>query len=134
MATFSSSDPRDNAFGRAEFLFRRHWRSATGSADTNPNFHRVGTGGSVAQGAGRYGNFGRNVFHGPGTLNTDLRMAKQIAPHRAAVSSEFRAEAFNFFNHTQFFNPSGSITSSTFGRVTLAHDPRLIQFTLQYRF
>ena len=125
-------DPRSNAFGRANSFFDGTG-GATATAATNPYFNRVGMGGSLAQGAGRYGNLGRNVFHGPGTLNTDLRIAKRVrlTEHQ---SLEIRGEAFNFFNHTQFFNPSGSITSSSFGRVTLAHDPRLIQFSAQYRF
>ena len=46
----------------------------------------------------------------------------------------FRAEAFNAFNHTQFFNPDGNINDTTFGQVLTAHDPRLMQLTLQYRF
>lgn len=126
------ADPRANAFGLSNSWFNGAG-GGTGSADTNPNFHRVGSSGSVAQGAGRYGNFGRNVFHGPGTLNTDLRIAKQI--HLTERQSLLiRGEAFNFFNHTQFFNPNGAIDQSTFGQVTLAHDPRLIQFTMQYRF
>jgi hypothetical protein len=87
----------------------------------------------VAQGAGYYGNFGRNVFHGPGTLNDDLRLQKNIhiTEHQMVV---FRAEAFNAFNHTQFFNPDGNINDTTFGQVLTAHDPRLMQLTLQYRF
>jgi hypothetical protein len=125
-------DPRSNAFGRLNSFFNGTG-GATPTAATNPNFNRVGSGGSLAQGAGTYGNLGRNVFHGPGTLNSDVRVAKRIRITERQ-SLDFRAEAFNFFNHTQFFNPSGSITSSSFGRVTLAHDPRLIQFTLQYRF
>jgi hypothetical protein len=126
------ADPRANAFGLPNSWFNGVG-GGTGSADANPNFHRVGTGGSVADGAGRYGNLGRNVFHGPGSLNTDLRVSKQIrfTEHQALL---IRAEAFNFFNHTQFFNPSGAIDQPTFGQVTQAHDPRLIQFTAQYRF
>jgi hypothetical protein len=46
----------------------------------------------------------------------------------------FRAEGFNFVNHTNFFNPSGNISSASFGRVTSARDPRLVQLTAQYSF
>jgi hypothetical protein len=51
----------------------------------------------------------------------------------------FRVEAFNLFNHTQFFNPgaAGSVShigSPDFGRVLLVRDPRLIQLDLQYYF
>jgi hypothetical protein len=47
---------------------------------------------------------------------------------------ELRGEAFNFFNHTNFLNPTGNIGSATFGRVTTALDPRLIQITARYTF
>jgi hypothetical protein len=45
-----------------------------------------------------------------------------------------RGEAFNLFNHAQFYNPNSSIDSPTFGRVTLAHDPRLVQLSMQFVF
>jgi hypothetical protein len=130
-------DPRSNAFQTSTNGYQNAYFNGTdggtGSADKNPFFHRVGTGGSVAKGAGRYGNFGRNVFHGPGTLNTDIRLQKRIRITEGQ-SLLFRAEAFNLFNHTQFFNPNSSINSTTFGRVTTARDPRLMQLELQYRF
>jgi hypothetical protein len=125
-------DPRSNMFGALNSYFNGTG-GGTGSAATNPYFHRVGTAGSLAKGAGRYGDFGRNVFHGPGTLNADLRIQKRVRVTEGQ-SLILRAEAFNFFNHTQFFNPNSSISSAAFGRITTAHDPRLIQFTAQYRF
>jgi hypothetical protein len=89
-------------------------------------------------GAGRYGTLGRNVFHGPGILNTDLSISKQtrITEHQSLM---FRFEAFNFFNHRQFFNPGNSgsqndIASPTFGQVIFARDPRLVQLSLHYTF
>ena len=41
-----------------------------------------------------------------------------------------RGDAFNLFNHTQFYNPGDAgglnrIDSPTFGQVQFAHDPRL---------
>jgi hypothetical protein len=131
------ADPRDNAFGAPNSYFNgTGGGTATGAG--NPNFARVGSGPSLAEGAGRYGNLGRNVFHGPGLLNTDLSIAKRtrITEKQSLV---FRAEAFNFFNHTQFYNPGNSsgqndIASPTFGQVQFAHDPRLIQLSLRYMF
>ena len=41
-------------------------------------FRRVGSGLSVAQGAGRFGTMGRNVFHGPGLVNADISLAKKL--------------------------------------------------------
>jgi hypothetical protein len=130
-------DPRSSQFGKANSYFDG---TGGGTADGagNPYFRRVGSGGSAAQGAGRYGNLGRNVFHGPGILNTDLSISKRthITEHQILV---FRAEAFNFFNHGQFFNPGNSgsqndIASGSFGQVIYARDPRLVQLSLHYTF
>jgi hypothetical protein len=50
---------------------------------------------------------------------------------------EFRAEAFNVFNHAQFFGASsveGNISSGSFGQAVSAMSPRLMQLALRYRF
>jgi len=99
----------------------------------NPNFARVGSGPSVAQGAGYYGDMGRNVFHGPGILNTDLSVSKSIRVTESQ-SLTVRAQAFNFFNHAQFFNPVTDMNATNFGEVLADRNPRLIQVSLQYKF
>jgi hypothetical protein len=41
---------------------------------------------------------------------------------------EFRAEAFNTFNQTRLGNPGTTLSSSTtFGKITTALDPRIVQ-------
>jgi hypothetical protein len=50
---------------------------------------------------------------------------------------EFRAEAFNVFNHAQFDNPSGNFNNSGtggFGYVTSANAPRIMQVALKLFF
>jgi len=47
---------------------------------------------------------------------------------------ELRFEAFNVFNHAQFQGPDGSIDSSTFGIISSAHDPRIMQIAARFRF
>jgi hypothetical protein len=47
---------------------------------------------------------------------------------------QFRFEFFNAFNHTQFNNPSGSVTNANFGKVTSARSPRIAQVALKYLF
>jgi hypothetical protein len=47
---------------------------------------------------------------------------------------EYRAEFFNAFNHAQFMTPQGNVNSSTFGDVTAARDPRIIQMALKLAF
>jgi hypothetical protein len=125
-------DPRANQFGLANSYFNGTGGGSS-TAATNPYFRRVGTGASFAQGAGRFGDLGRNVFHGPGIQTIDVALAKRFKiAERHNV--EFRGEAFNLLNHTNFNNPSGNIGSTTFGRVTSAKDPRLVQLTLRYFF
>jgi Carboxypeptidase regulatory-like domain/TonB-dependent Receptor Plug Domain len=130
-------DPRSNQFGIQNAYFNGTG-GGTPDGAPNPYFRRVGSGGSVAQGAGRYGDLGRNVFHGPGVLNSDVSVWKSIKVTERQ-SLVLRADAFNFFNHTQFYNPGDAagvnrIDSPSFGQVQLARDPRLIQVELQYRF
>jgi hypothetical protein len=80
---------------------------------------------------GSFGTANRRFFHGPGFNNTDLGVTK-IIPVREAMSFEIRAEFFNIFNHAQFMNPSGDISSSTFGQVTNARDPRIGQLSAKF--
>jgi len=47
---------------------------------------------------------------------------------------ELRFEAFNIFNHAQFQNPNGNIDQSTFGLITAANDPRILQIAAKFSF
>jgi len=105
----------------------------TTTAGTNPFFRRVGSGTSLRSGAGRFGSLGRNVFHGPSFFNSDFSVIKRIRMGEQR-NIEFRSEFFNIFNRANFFNPNGSISSSSFGRITGTSNPRLIQFALKYNF
>ena len=75
---------------------------------------------------GSFGTANRRFFHGPGINNTDLGITKRI-PVTESKAFEIRAEFFNVFNHAQFMNPSGDISSGNFGNVTNARDPRIGQ-------
>ncbi len=75
----------------------------------------------------------RSICCGPGLNNTDLTLSKRIALDEARYF-QFRADVFNIFNKTQFFNPDGNFSDSTFGQVQQARDPRLVQFALKFYF
>jgi hypothetical protein len=47
---------------------------------------------------------------------------------------ELRFEAFNLFNHSQFLNPGGDITSSEFGLITAARPGRILQIGARFAF
>jgi hypothetical protein len=53
-----------------------------------------------------FGNAGRNFLNNPSRLNFDMALLKHFRTSES-TSIEFRAEAFNIFNHTQFriYNP-----------------------------
>jgi len=85
---------------------------------------------------GQFGNARRRFFHGPGINNWDLALRKNI-PISESKQFQFRFEAFNVLNHAQFgtsFGPDGNINSSTFGLVTSARDPRIMQTALKFIF
>ncbi len=85
----------------------------------------------VGPDCGSFGTANRRFFHGPGFNNTDLGVQKLI-PVTETKSFEIRGEFFNIFNHAQFTNPSGDISSSTFGNITNARDPRIGQVSAKF--
>jgi hypothetical protein len=136
--TIQFFDPRStNAVtGRPNSLFDGTG-GGTPTAATNPFFHRVGSGTSFLQGAGRFGNLGRNTLHGPGINNWDIAVFKSTnLSERHKL--EFRGEFFNAFNHTQFTilstDSTNDISSRNFGKIQSTLDPRIIQFGLRYTF
>jgi len=83
---------------------------------------------------GRIGNAPRTICCGPGIKNFDFSIQKNIKTSES-THLEFRADFFNAFNHTMFLNPDGNTTDgSTFGEVTQARDPRLVQLALKLFF
>jgi hypothetical protein len=82
---------------------------------------------------GSVGNANRRFFHGPGIANWDMALLKNINLSESKLL-EVRFEAFNIFNHAQFQNPGGTLGTSSFGLVTAANDPRLMQVAVKFHF
>jgi hypothetical protein len=82
---------------------------------------------------GTFGNAGRNILNGPGFQNVNISLMKNTALSER-INLQFRAEAFNLFNHPNFNLPDNFLGSPTFGRITSARDPRHIQFGLKLLF
>ena len=72
-------------------------------------------------------------FHGPGINNWNLGLHKDTQL-RESMKLQIRFEAFNTFNHAQFNNPSGSFTAGTFGKITSAAAPRIMQVAAKITF
>lgn len=83
---------------------------------------------------GQIGNTPRTLCCGPGISNLDLGVHKSF-PLTEGVKLGFRTDFFNTLNHTQFYNPDGNITDGgSFGQVSQARNPRLIQLALRLSF
>ncbi len=89
--------------------------------------------------AGTFGNIGRGTFVGPRLTNFDTSLFKKFSVNEK-YSVQFRAEAFNIFNHPNFSWPnpvtfSGNNYSSSAGVITATSTTsRQIQFALKLLF
>jgi len=108
-----------------------------------------------------FGNAGRNTLRNPSRINFNMSLFKHFKPFQNKLDVEFRAEAYNVFNHTQFritdpSNPgnagnnvincyggqansysagdSSCLVGNSFLHPVDAHDPRIIQFALKGSF
>ncbi len=82
---------------------------------------------------GTFGNAGRNLIQGPGTFNLDFSI-QRVFTIKERFKLQYRGEFFNGLNHTLLNNPNTTVTSATFGRITSARDPRILQMALKLRF
>jgi hypothetical protein len=72
----------------------------------------------------------------PGTNNVTASIFKQFPlGFREGTRLEFRAEAFNLFNHVQFGAPATTVGQANFGLITSqANAPRELQLALKLYF
>jgi hypothetical protein len=80
-----------------------------------------------------YGNSVAFPIFSDGIVNVDFGALKRF-PFGETRFVEFRTEMFNVFNSVNFGPPRGSVTSSTFGRVTSTGMARQIQLALRIVF
>jgi hypothetical protein len=114
------------------------WSGASLSLNTNPRNGRAIFDASqlTLPALGTMGNARRRSFSGPGMENLDATLSRNFNIHDGHAI-EFRAEAFNVFNHAQFFGAAaveGNISSGTCGQAVSAMSPRLMQLALRYSF
>jgi len=91
-----------------------------------------------------FGDAGRNILRNPSRLNFDMALFKHfVITERMGL--EFRAEAFNVFNHTEWGNLGGdsgsaggsgdtSFPAGDFLYIASAHNPRILQLALKFLF
>lgn len=85
---------------------------------------------------GQLGDVPRRFFYGPGIDNLDLTLTKKFKVTESK-SFEFRLEAFNAFNHAQFYGAAsvdGEVNDPHFGEVVSAASPRLVQLGAKFAF
>jgi hypothetical protein len=83
---------------------------------------------------GTFGTSPRNPLRAPGLFNVDWSIAK-IFRVTERFSTEVRGDFFNVFNNAHFNAPGTSVAStSTFGKITSAGDPRIVQLSMRLRF
>ncbi len=95
---------------------------------------------------GQFGDVGRNALRGPGTVNLDVAFSR-IINITERYKLDVRLDAFNILNHPNFvgaISPAGlvaafttmntNLSSSSFGQVQAAFDPRILQFSMKLYF
>jgi hypothetical protein len=81
------------------------------------------------------GNGGRNNAWGPHLFNSDMSAMKNFLIRRYTL--QFRADAYNGFNHINFGNPGGNLSNGGIGSgpgPNGTSNPRQMQFTLRVEF
>lgn len=77
-----------------------------------------------------FGNAAPNIITGPGVNNWDIGAGKLISL-RETMALQFRADAFNAFNHAQFLNPDSNMSDTNFGKITTVGPSRELQLSLK---
>ncbi|HEX4771352.1 MAG TPA: carboxypeptidase regulatory-like domain-containing protein [Bryobacteraceae bacterium] len=120
--------------------------SSTETCKSAPCVQWISPAAFVPNPVGTFGNAGRNSVRGPKTVNLDMALSR-IFKFGERWRLQARGEAFNILNHTNFvggISPAGlvsaystmntNLSSSSFGQVQSAFDPRILQFALKLYF
>jgi hypothetical protein len=87
----------------------------------------------VQPAVGTFGNSGHNILTGPNSRTVSLSVFRTIRIGEKA-RLQFRSEFFNFLNRTNFGEPGSTVRSTSYGVITSAADPRIIQLALKLQF
>ncbi len=75
----------------------------------------------------------RGAVNGPGLWRYDMSLMKAFRITERS-NLQFRAEAFNLFNHTNFQSIGTTRGTGTYNSVTAVRDPRIVQLALKFQF
>jgi hypothetical protein len=122
--------------------------ATTSACKTAPCVQWINPAAFIANPTGTYGNVGRNSLRGPGFVGLDAALTRTFKlSERFALQA--RGEAFNVLNHTNFVGnivPAGQeagasygtlsqgLNAATFGQITGAFDPRILQVAMKVTF
>jgi len=96
-----------------------------------------------------FGDAARNILNNPSRWNLDTGLFKNFTFNERGTGFQFRAEAFNVFNHTEFWGISNGIScyggssnsagdpsclGQSFLHPNSAHNPRILQLALKFIF
>jgi hypothetical protein len=115
------------------------------SPGVDPNNYLNINGASIPSGDVLFGNAGRNIVRGPNYFQADLGLHKAFPVWKERTKLEFRMEAFNLFNRTNFQAPDGNAsnirlvngvptTGGAYGTIRSTFPARQIQFALKLYF
>jgi hypothetical protein len=82
---------------------------------------------------GTFGNVGAFTILGPVNWQFDTALSRTFNV-KESQRVEFRAEVYNVTNSLRRGPPNLNLTQNTFGQITTALDPRIMQFALKYLF
>ena len=81
-----------------------------------------------------FGNAGRNIARGYPVYNLDFGLHKNFALWSESSYVQFRAEAFNLLNQTNFSPANTTFNTTSFGSITSTLPARQLQFALKLYF
>ncbi len=108
--------------------------AAGGCASTGSLTHAFNAADFAVPAAYTYGNSGVDTCYTDNHQEIDMSLSKEFNVTEGS-KFQFRFEAFNVPNLTDFSGPSTNIDTSTYGQITsISNSPRQLQFALKYVF
>lgn len=135
---FSIMSGKDNSFSGVGRDHADHVSGMTATLARNRSHHEqvqeyFNTAAFAPNAVGTFGNTAKNILQGPRYLDVDAGLLKDFHI-KESVGMQFRAEFFNLFNNVNFGNPGTTVGSSSFGVISSASDPRILQLALKLSF